>query len=138
MVKRVPNYQLVKLRVPEGYTFPMSKHIVDKHIMDKGVYNIKSINLKYADKFTPEKSCMFARWIRPSENDGELIGGFFTVTFVACTKAELSELRKVLMKTYVPMMLDWMKASAQEEDWEDEKHSFIVLQNNGEFSIAKN
>lgn len=138
MVKRVPNYQLVKLRIPNGYAFPMSKHIFDKHIMEKSVYTIKSINLKYADKFTPENGAMFARWIRPTEHEGELVGGFFTITFVACTKADLSEVRKTLMKEYVPIMLDWMKDPSHDEEWESDKHSFIVSCVNGVFSVEQN
>lgn len=138
MVKRVPNYQLVKLRIPVGFAFPMSKHIFDKHIMEKSVYNIKSINLKYADKFTPDNATMFARWIRPTEQDGELIGGFFTITFVACTKADLSVVRKTLMKAHVPQMLDWMKDSSHDEAWESEKHSFVVSRINGEFVVDQN
>ena len=138
MVKRVPNYQLVKLRIPAGFAFPLSKHIFDKQIMEKSVYCIKSINLKHADKFTPENSTMFARWIRPTENDGELVGGFFTINFVACAKADLSNVRKGLMKIYVPLMLDWMKDATHEEEWESDKHSFIVTCINGEFSLEKN
>jgi hypothetical protein len=138
MVKRVPNYQLVKLRIPAGYAFPMSKHIFDKQVMEKSVYTIKSINLKYADKFTPENGSMFARWIRPTEHEGELVGGFFTINFVACTKEDLSNIRKTLMKTYVPMMLDWMKDASHDEEWESDKHSFIVTHINGEFSVEQN
>lgn len=138
MVKRVPTYQLIKLRIPQNYAFPMSKHIFDKQLFEKNASCVRSVNLKYPDKFTPPNALMVARWIRPTFQGDKLIGGFFTVNIMACLQEELTDLRRTLMKEYTPIMLDWMLDSYTDEEWQDEKHSFIVSRVDGEFSIKTN